>query len=159
MKYGYLRVSTKEQNPMRQIAAMREQNIPESNIYLDYMSGKDFSRPSYKKLINIVSKGDLIVIKSIDRLGRNYEEIKEQWAKITKEIGADIQVLDMPLLDTTIRHGDLTGIFISDMVLQLLAYVAETERSFIPALLRLAARALTRSSMLTTPALQKQTIS
>lgn len=131
MKYGYLRVSTKEQNPMRQMVAMNEQGIPEENIYLDYMSGKDFSRPEYLKLMRKVRHGDLIVIKSIDRLGRNYEEIKEQWKKITKDKGVDIKVLDMPLLDTTVRQGDLTGVFISDIMLQLLAYVAETERSFI----------------------------
>ena len=95
------------------------------------MSGKDFKRPQYMKLMRKVKKGDLIVVKSIDRLGRNYGEILEQWRKITKEIGADIQVLDMPLLNTNSVHENLTGIFISDLVLQILAYVAETERTFI----------------------------
>lgn len=130
-RYGYIRVSAKDQNPERQVLAMQEQNIEEGNIYLDKMSGQDFSRPQYLKLLKRLKKGDLLVVKSIDRLGRNYEEIPEQWRKITKEIGADIQVIDMPLLNTDSGHTDLTGVFIADMVLQLLAYMAETERTFI----------------------------
>ena len=130
-KYGYIRVSAKDQNPDRQLIALKECNIAEKNIFLDKMSGKDFERPQYVRLLKRLKKGDLLVIKSIDRLGRNYSEILEQWRKITKEIGADIQVLDMPLLDTDSKQENLTGIFISDLVLQILAYVAETERSFI----------------------------
>ncbi len=130
-RYGYIRVSTKEQNPERQFVAMQEQKIEKSNIYLDKMSGQDFSRPQYLRLLRQLKRGDVIVVKSIDRLGRNYEEILEQWRKITKEIGADIQVIDMPLLNTNSSHSDLTGVFIADLVLQILAYVAETERAFI----------------------------
>ena len=130
-RYGYIRVSTKEQNPERQFVAMKEQQIKQKNIFLDKISGHDFSRPQYMKLLKILKKGDVIIIKSIDRLGRNYEEILEQWRRITKEIGADIQVIDMPLLNTNSFHEDLTGLFISDLVLQILAYVAETERAFI----------------------------
>lgn len=130
-KYGYIRVSTKDQNPDRQLIALRECGIREKDIFLDKMSGKDFERPQYMKLLKRLKKGDLLVVKSIDRLGRNYGEILEQWRKITKEIGADIQVLDMPLLNTDSMHENLTGVFISDLVLQILAYVAETERLFI----------------------------
>ena len=130
-RYGYIRVSAKDQNPERQLFAMQEQQITKEKIYLDKMSGQDFSRPQYMKLLKKLKKGDVIIIKSIDRLGRNYGEILEQWRKITKEIGADIQVIDMPLLDTNSFHEDLTGVFISDLVLQILAYVAETERAFI----------------------------
>lgn len=130
-KYGYIRVSTKEQNPERQIAALQTYNILEENIYLDQMSGKDFCRPQYQKLLKSLKQGDVLIIKSIDRLGRNYSEILEQWRKITREIGVNIQVIDMPLLNTDSFHGDLTGVFISDLVLQILAYVAETERTFI----------------------------
>ncbi len=130
-KYGYIRVSAKDQNPERQFIALKECGISMKNIYMDKMSGKDFSRPQYRKLLKRVKKGDLIVVKSIDRLGRNYGEILEQWRKITKDLGADIQVLDMPLLNTSAGAGDLTGVFISDLVLQILAYVAETERTFI----------------------------
>ena len=130
-RYGYIRVSAKDQNPERQLLAMQEQQITKEKIYLDKMSGQDFSRPQYVKLLKKLKKGDVIVIKSIDRLGRNYGEILEQWRKITKEIGADIQVIDMPLLNTNSLHEDLTGVFISDLVLQILAYVAETERAFI----------------------------
>ena len=130
-RYGYIRVSTKEQNPERQFQAMKEQQIKRSNIFLDKISGQDFARPQYKKMLKKLKKGDVIIIKSIDRLGRNYEEILEQWRRITKEIGADIQVIDMPLLNTNSFHEDLTGMFISDLVLQILAYVAETERAFI----------------------------
>lgn len=130
-RYGYVRVSTKDQNPERQLLAMQGQQIKQKNIYLDKMSGKSFARPQYLRLIGKLKKGDVIIIKSIDRLGRNYEEILRQWRKITKEIGADIQVIDMPLLNTNTSHGDLTGVFIADLVLQILAYVAETERAFI----------------------------
>lgn len=130
-RYGYIRVSAKDQNPERQFLAMEEQKIERNNIYLDKMSGQDFSRPQYLRLLKHLKKGDVVVVKSIDRLGRNYEEILEQWRKITKEIGADIQVIDMPLLNTNLSHPDLTGVFIADLVLQILAYVAETERAFI----------------------------
>jgi DNA invertase Pin-like site-specific DNA recombinase len=130
-RYGYIRVSTKEQNPERQLIAMQEQQIAEKNIYLDKVSGKNFDRPQYCKLLKKLKKGDVLIVKSIDRLGRNYAEILEEWRKITKEIGADIQVLDMPLLNTNSFHEDLTGVFVSDLVLQILAYVAETERAFI----------------------------
>lgn len=130
-RYGYIRVSAKDQNPERQLLAMQEQQIKLKNIYLDKMSGKSFARPQYLQMLKRVRKGDVIIVKSIDRLGRDYEEILEQWRKITKEIGADIQVIDMPLLNTNISHGDLTGVFIADLVLQILAYVAETERAFI----------------------------
>lgn len=130
-RYGYIRVSTKEQNPERQVLAMKEQEIDQSNIFCDKMSGQDFSRPQYLKLISVLRKGDTLVIKSIDRLGRNYGEILEQWRYITKTVGAQIQVIDMPLLNTNSVQEDLTGTFIADLVLQILAYVAETERSFI----------------------------
>ncbi len=130
-RYGYIRVSTKEQNPERQLLAMEDQNIKKENIYLDKMSGKDFSRPQYKRLLKRMKKGDVMVVKSIDRLGRNYTEILEQWRIITKEKGVNIQVLDMPLLNTDSSNSDLTGVFIADLVLQILAYVAETERAFI----------------------------
>jgi len=127
--YGYIRVSTKEQNEERQLIAMREFGIPEENIVIEKQSGKDFERPGYKKLMKILKAGDTFVIKSIDRLGRNYEEILEQWRIITKEKQVAIVVLDMPLLDT--RQGrDLTGVLIADIVLQLLSYVAQTEREF-----------------------------
>lgn len=110
---------------------MKESGVGERDIYLDKMSGKDFSRPAYQKLLARLRKGDVLVVKSIDRLGRNYEEILEQWQLITKKIKADIQVLDMPLLDTSNEKNDLTGVFIADLVLQILAYVAQTEREFI----------------------------
>lgn len=128
--YGYIRVSTKEQNEERQIIALREYGVSIENTYMDKQSGKNFERPQYKKLINKLKKGDTLVVKSIDRLGRNYDEILEQWRIITKEIGADIVVLDMPLLDTR-RSNDLTGTLIADIVLQLLSYVAQTERENI----------------------------
>lgn len=128
--YGYVRVSTKDQNEARQMIAMQEFGIDEKHIFLDKQSGKDFNRPKYQKLIRKLKKGDTLVIKSIDRLGRNYDEIIEQWRIITKEKEAAIVVLDMPLLDT--RQGrDLTGTLIADIVLQLLSYVAQTEREFI----------------------------
>ena len=130
-KCGYIRVSAKDQNPDRQLLALEEAGIKKENIYLDKMLGKDFARPAYSKMLNQLSPGDMVVIKSIDRLGRDYSEILEQWRIITKEKKADIQVLDMPLLNTFSEHEDLTGVFISDLVLQILAYVAETERAFI----------------------------
>lgn len=130
MDYGYVRVSTKEQNVERQLIALREFGIEEANIYTDKVSGKDFDRPEYKRLLKKLKKGDALVIKSIDRLGRNYGEILEQWRFITKELKTDIIVLDMPLLNTR-ESRDLTGTLISDIVLQLLSYVAQTEREFI----------------------------
>lgn len=130
-KYGYLRVSSKDQNLDRQYAALASYQIPKKNIYVDQMSGKDFQRKAYQKMIRSVKRGDLIIVKSIDRLGRNYDDIMKEWRRITKEIGADIEVVDMPLLNTRSREDDLTGVFISDLVLQILAYVAETERTFI----------------------------
>ncbi len=127
---AYVRVSTKEQNLDRQLAAMREFGVEEELIFRDKLSGKDFERPAYQKLLRTLRPGDTLVIKSIDRLGRNYDEILEQWRVITKEKRAAIVVLDMPLLDT--RQGrDLTGTLIADIVLQLLSYVAQTERDFI----------------------------
>lgn len=130
-QFAYIRVSTKEQNIERQIMALEPYNIPKKNIYCDYQSGKDFERPEYKKMMKKLRKGDLLIIKSIDRLGRNYNEILLQWQYITKEIGADILVLDMELLDTRVKDGNLTGTLIADLVLQIFAYVAETERTFI----------------------------
>ena len=128
--YGYVRVSTKEQNEARQMIAMQEFGIAADHIFVDRKSGIDFNRPQYRKLLRKLKKGDTLVIKSIDRLGRNYDEIIEQWRTITKEKRAAIVVLDMPLLDT--RQGrDLTGTLIADIVLQLLSYVAQTEREFI----------------------------
>lgn len=128
--YAYIRVSTQEQNEARQRIAVQEAGVSRQNIYTDKQSGKDFDRPQYRRLLKKLKKGDLLYIKSIDRLGRNYAEILEQWQIITKETGADISVLDMPLLDT--RQGrDLTGTLIADIVLQLLSYVAQTEREFI----------------------------
>jgi len=128
--YGYVRVSTKDQNEARQMIAMREFGIDEKYIFIEKQSGKDFNRPQYKRLLRKLKAGDTLVIKSIDRLGRNYDEIIEQWRIITKEKQAAIVVLDMPLLDT--RQGrDLTGTLIADIVLQLLSYVAQTEREFI----------------------------
>lgn len=130
MTYGYIRVSTKEQNEDRQRIALMDVGVPEKNIILDKQSGKDFNRPGYLRLCKKVKPGDTLFIKSIDRLGRNYNEILEQWRYLTKEKRIAIVVLDMPLLDT--RKGrDLTGELISDIVLQLLSYVAQTEREFI----------------------------
>ncbi len=128
MEYGYIRVSTKEQNEDRQVISLQEYGI--DRIYMDKQSGKDFNRPNYQKLIRKMKSGDTLVIKSIDRLGRNYEEILEQWRTITKEKRAYIVVLDMPLLNTK-QNRDLTGTLIADIVLQLLSYVAQTEREFI----------------------------
>ena len=125
--YGYVRVSTQVQNEARQLDAMRAFGVPEENIVIEKQSGKDFRRPRYQRLIGALRQADVLVVKSIDRLGRNYTEILEQWSFITKERGAAIVVLDMPLLDT--RQGrDLTGTLIADIVLQLLSYVAQTER-------------------------------
>ena len=128
--YGYIRVSTKEQNEDRQIIALSICKIPRKNLFMDKQSGKDFNRPAYRRLIKKLKPGDLLIIKSIDRLGRNYEEILEQWRIITKEIHADIRVLDMPLLDTS-SSRDLTGTLIADIVLQVLSYVAQNERENI----------------------------
>lgn len=128
--YGYIRVSTREQNIERQVISLLEAGVNEKNIYIDKQSGKNFQRPAYKKMMSRVREGDLIIIKSIDRLGRNYQEIMEQWRIITKEKKADIRILDMPLLDTT-QTKDLLGTFISDVVLQLLSFVAENERDNI----------------------------
>ena len=125
--FGYIRVSTREQNEDRQIIAMQGLNIPEKNVYMDKQSGKDFERPQYKRMVRRLKRDDLLYIKSIDRLGRNYEEIQEQWRVLTKEKGIDIVVLDMPLLDTR-RGKDLMGTFLSDIVLQVLSFVAENER-------------------------------
>lgn len=125
--YGYVRVSTKEQNEERQMIAMREFGVSDNNIVLDKQSGKNFERPGYRRLVRKLKAGDTLVIKSIDRLGRNYEEIQEQWRVLTKEKGVDIVVIDMPLLDTR-RGKDLIGTFVSDIVLQVLSFVAENER-------------------------------
>ena len=128
--YGYVRVSSKDQNEDRQVITMREMNLPEENIFIDKQSGKDFNRPQYKKLLRTVKRDDLIYIKSIDRLGRNYAEILDQWKVITKDKGVDLYVMDMPILDTR-REKNLLGTFISDLVLALLSYVAENERNNI----------------------------
>ncbi len=129
-QYAYIRVSSKEQNEERQRAAMLEYGVPAKNIILDKQSGKDFERQGYKRLMKKLKRGDILIIKSIDRLGRNYHEILEQWRILTKEKEAAIVVLDMPLLDTR-QNRDLTGVLIADIVLQLLSYVAETEHKFI----------------------------
>ena len=128
--YGYIRVSTREQNEDRQLIALREMAVPEANLFMDKQSGKDFQRPQYKRLLRKLKKDDLLYVKSIDRLGRNYGEILEQWRILTKEKGVDIVVLDMPLLDTR-RGKDLMGTFLSDIVLQVLSFVAENERTNI----------------------------
>lgn len=128
--YGYIRVSTKEQNEDRQLIALREMAVPEKNIFMDKQSGKDFNRPQYQKLVKKLRQDDLLYIKSIDRLGRNYEEIQNQWRILIKEKKIDIVVLDMPLLDTR-RGKDLVGTFLSDIVLQVLSFVAENERTNI----------------------------
>lgn len=128
--YGYIRVSTREQNEDRQILALKELSIPEKNLFIDKQSGKDFERPQYRKMVRKLKKDDLLYIKSIDRLGRNYAEILEQWRLLTQTKGIDIVVLDMPLLDTR-RGKDLMGTFLSDIVLQVLSFVAENERTNI----------------------------
>ena len=125
--YGYIRVSSRDQNEDRQLIAMREIDVPEKSIYTDKQSGKDFERPQYKKLVRKLKRDDLLYIRSIDRLGRNYEEIQNQWRLLTKDKGVDICVIDMPLLDTR-RGKDLVGTFLSDIVLQVLSFVAENER-------------------------------
>lgn len=130
MEYGYARVSTKEQNEERQLIALTAFGVAADAIFVDKQSGKNFERMQYRKLIRKLKDGDTLVVKSIDRLGRNYEEILEQWRVITKEKRAAIVVLDMPLLDTR-QNRDLTGTLIADIVLQLLSYVAQTEREFI----------------------------
>ena len=128
--YGYIRVSSTDQNEDRQAIALREKAVPEKNIYMDKQSGKDFNRPQYQKLVRRLKPGDILYVLSIDRLGRNYKDIQEQWRRLTKEIGADICVIDMPLLDT--RNGkDLMGTFIADLVLQILSFVAQNERENI----------------------------
>lgn len=130
-RYGYIRVSTKDQNPDRQFDAFQREGIKRRQIYVDYQSGKDFRRPEYQRLIRKLKESDLLVIKSVDRLGRDYGEILDQWRLITKTKKAHIEVLDMPLLNTKTEKDGLTGVFISDLVLQILAYFAETERKLI----------------------------
>lgn len=128
--YGYIRVSSTDQNEDRQVLALREAAVPGENIYMDKQSGRDFDRPAYKRLVSRLRPGDLLCVLSIDRLGRSYEEIQSQWRRLTKEVGADVCVLDMPLLDT--RNGkDLMGTFIADLVLQILSFVAQSERENI----------------------------
>ena len=129
--YGYVRVSTREQNEERQLIAMGDFGVPDGNIFLDKQSGKDFHRKAYRRLLKKIKPGDVFVIKSIDRLGRDYVEILEQWRVITKEKQAAIVVLDIPLLDTRQKDRDLAGTFIADLVLQILSYVAQQEREFI----------------------------
>ena len=128
--FAYIRVSSRDQNEDRQLLAIEGLHIPQKNIYIDHQSGKDFDRPAYKRMVRRMKKDDLLYIKSIDRLGRNYEEIQNQWRFLTKDKGIDIVVLDMPLLDTR-RGKDLVGTFLSDVVLQVLSFVAENERSNI----------------------------
>ena len=128
--YGYIRVSSKDQSGDRQLIAMRELSVAEKNIFMDKQSGKDFRRPQYQRMVKKLKPDDLVYVKSIDRLGRNYEEILEQWRILTREKGVDIAVLDMPLLDTR-RGKDLMGTFLSDIVLQVLSFVAENERTSI----------------------------
>ena len=128
--YGYIRISTKDQNEDRQIIALQQLEVPVKNIFLDRQSGKDFDRPQYKRMVRKLKENDLLYIKSIDRLGRDYVEIQEQWRMLTRDIGVDIVVLDMPLLDTR-RGKDLVGTFLSDVVLQVLSFVAENELRMI----------------------------
>ena len=130
-QYAYVRISTVQQNTDRQTMALEGFEIPEEMIFTDKQSGKDFNRPAYRELVKALKPGDSLVIKSIDRLGRNYDEILKEWQHITKENRADIVVLDMPLLDTRKKESDITGTFIADLVLQILAYVAQKEREFI----------------------------
>lgn len=129
-RIGYIRVSSVEQNIDRQIIAIRDAGVPPENIYTDRQSGKDFDRPAWHRMVGELREGDILYVKSIDRLGRNYGEIQEQWRILTKEMHVDVCVIDMPLLDTR-RDRDLTGTLISDIVLQLLSYVAESERNMI----------------------------
>lgn len=126
--FGYARVSTRDQNLDRQLDALLEWGVEKRFIYQDKASGKDFDRPRYRALMRRLREGDVMVVKSIDRLGRNYDEILEEWRRVTKKVRADIVVLDMPLLDTRSSNGDVTGVFISDVMLQLLSYVAQIER-------------------------------
>lgn len=128
--FGYIRVSTKEQNETRQVKALKEQGVKKKDTFIDWQSGKDFNRPAYHRMLEKVQEGDIIIIKSIDRLGRNYEEIIKQWKFLTKEKKVDIRVLDMPLLDTS-QSKDLLGTLITDLVLQLLSFVAQNERENI----------------------------
>lgn len=128
--YGYIRVSSTDQNEDRQLIEMNKLSVPPSNIYIDKMSGKDFERPAYKKMVKKLKPGDLLYILSIDRLGRNYVKIQDQWRILTHEKGIDISVIDMPLLDTR-RDKDLMGTFVSDLVLQILSFVAQNERENI----------------------------
>lgn len=128
--YGYCRISNKDQNEARQLEAMKQAGVEERYIFVDKQSGKDFNRPQYQIIKHALREGDLLIIKSIDRLGRNYKEIIKEWQEITQDIKADIKVLDMSMLDTTL-HKDLLGTFISDLILQVLAYVAEQERQNI----------------------------
>lgn len=131
VKYGYVRVSTKEQKTDRQMEAMLEYGIDERHIYTDKLSGKDFNRPGYRKLMKRLKEGDLLVIKSIDRLGRDYKEILEEWRKIVRTKGVDIEVIDLPILNTTQEIDGIAGVLIADILLRLLAYVSQTEREFI----------------------------
>ena len=131
MKYGYARVSTKDQNEDRQIENLLKNGVEKDNIFIDKISGKNFNRPEYQNLVAKLQEGDVLYIHSIDRLGRNYDMILEEWNRITKTIKADIIVLDMPLLDTTQDRSNLTGKFMADLVLQILSYVAEVERNKI----------------------------
>jgi DNA invertase Pin-like site-specific DNA recombinase len=128
--YGYIRVSASDQNEDRQLVALNELNIAAKNLYIDKQSGKDFERPAYQQLIKRLKEGDLLHVKSIDRLGRNYEEIQNQWRILTKDKGIDIAVIDMPLLDTRLKK-DLMGTFIADLVLQILSFVSQSERETI----------------------------
>lgn len=129
-RYGYIRVSSTDQNEDRQLLALRKNHVPKRNLFMDKQSGKDFDRPQYQKMLKKLRAGDLLYVLSIDRLGRNYEEIQQQWRYLTKTVGIDIRVLDMPLLDT--RQGkDLMGTFIADLVLQILSFVAQSERENI----------------------------
>ena len=130
MTYGYVRISSMDQNEDRQMIAMNDVGVLESNIFIDKQSGKDFNRPEYMKMCRMLKEGDLLYILSIDRLGRNYEEIQNQWRILTKEIGVDVSVIDMPVLDTR-RDKDLMGTFIADLVLQILSFVSESERENI----------------------------
>lgn len=130
MTYGYVRISSMDQNEDRQMIAMNDVGVLENNIFIDKQSGKDFNRPEYMKMCRLLKEGDLLYILSIDRLGRNYEEIQNQWRILTKEIGVDVSVIDMPLLDTR-RDKDLMGTFIADLVLQILSFVSESERENI----------------------------
>lgn len=129
--YIYIRVSSKDQNISRQLEDVKKLNIPEENVFIDRQSGKDFNRPEYQRLISTLQEGDIVYFHSIDRMGRSYDMIIEEWNRITKIIKADIVILDMPLLDTTTKNSDLTGKLIADIVLQLLSYVAQREREAI----------------------------